>query len=165
MATGDGTSSAAATSMQMEDVLDDISDNDQDLGEADLCDFMDTSTIRSTPELLDRPCTRSTSALSAHEPIRSFLTTSTQTDSLSLDEAIFPKISTRKAAVVKGKVSTLIDPQILEAIVECETTARCSIYQMDLGHQKPESIWYFFTKAQISRLVNLSTVWKKTNLK
>ena len=127
LATGEGTSSAAATSMQMEDVLDDISDNDQDLGEADLCDFMDTSTIRSTPELLDRPCTRSTSALSAHEPIRSFLTTSTQTDSLSLDEAIFPKISTRKAAVVKGKVSTLIDPQILEAIVECETTARCSI--------------------------------------
>ena len=65
--------------------------------------------------------------LSTHCNIFSSVSIATQTEDFHLQEVTFPQISTRKPSKVKGKESVLIDPKILECIVECETTARCSL--------------------------------------
>ena len=44
-----------------------------------------------------------------------------------MNEVEFPLISTRKSAKRIGKEGILNDPKISECIVECETTARCSL--------------------------------------
>ena len=65
--------------------------------------------------------------LSTHCNIFSSVSIATQTEDFHLQEVTFPQISTRKPSKVKGKEGVLIDPKILECIVECETTARCSL--------------------------------------
>ena len=107
--------------------VEEFESSDDDFADVDLCDYMEESTICTTPEVSDRPSTRSSSALSSQSHLFSTVSVATQTSALHLEDAKFPKVSTRKASKVKGKEGVLIDPKILECIVECETTARCSL--------------------------------------
>ena len=126
LAMGQSTSSPHVQDAEHDDT--DEESFDDDLEEADLCDFMDQSTLSScpTPDVSERPLTRSSSTRSSHMIVTK-VSEGTQTDSPSLDNVVFPQIPTKKASLIKGKASVLIEPKILEAIVECETTARCSL--------------------------------------
>jgi hypothetical protein len=75
----------------------------------------------STPEIADRIMTRSISALSSKTPVFSMRSIAIQTETLSLDECVFPKISTRVPSKVKGTEGTLIHPKVMEAIVMMDT--------------------------------------------
>ena len=120
-----GESAFKSTDIEQEDLTDDDV-QEEDFEDANLSDFMETSTC-TTPEVSDRPNTRNSSRISSHAPLLSSVTASTQTEVLDLDEVIFPQVSTRVPSKYWGKQGILIDPKILECIVECETTARCSL--------------------------------------
>jgi hypothetical protein len=122
-----GETSTASGAIENDDESSDTEPQDDDFEEADLTEFMDTSDTCATPEVSDRPNTRCSSRLSSHGPILSTISVATQTEVLDLDNAIFPQVSTRKPSKKVGKDGVLIDPRILECIVECETTARCSL--------------------------------------
>ena len=64
--------------------------------DVDLCDYMGESTISSTPEVMDRPATRSSSTLSGHQPIFSTVSVGTQTSPCQFNETSFPQMSTKK---------------------------------------------------------------------
>ena len=98
-------------------------DSEDEFADVDLCDYLGEASISSTPEIADRSVTRSSSAQSLKSPVYSLRSVATQTEAISLEEANFPKISTRIPSKVKGKEGVLIHPKILECIVECETTA------------------------------------------
>lgn len=86
---------------------------------------MDTSTACDTPEVLDRPNTRNSSRISSHLPLMSHISTSTQIKILMM--FYFRKSPLVNPPKKVGKDGVLVDPKILECIVECETTARCSL--------------------------------------
>ena len=68
--------------------------------DVDLCDYMGESTISSTPEVMDRPATRSSSTLSGHQPIFSTVSVGTQTSPCQFD--LFPKCPQKKKLKQKG---------------------------------------------------------------
>ena len=84
-----------------EDLTDDYV-QEEDFEDANLSDFMETSTC-TTPEVSDRPNTRNSSRISSHAPLLSSVTASTQTEVLDLDEVISPQVSTRVPSKYWGK--------------------------------------------------------------
>lgn len=110
-----------------DDVSSEEEPQDHEFDEVDLSEFMEASMTCSTPEVLDRPNTRNSSRLSSSRPLLPSHNAATQTEAVELDKVNFPAISIRKAARRAGKEAVLIDPKILECIVEVETTARCSL--------------------------------------
>jgi hypothetical protein len=78
----------------------------------------------SEPEVTDRRQTRSSSTFGSTPPLV-MISSSTQTHLMDLRQCEFPQVTTRLPSSVKGKKGHLIQPSIIEALVEAETTARC----------------------------------------
>ena len=119
-----GESTVKSTENEQDDEMTD-DDAQTDFEDADLSDFMEMSTC-TTPDVSERPKTRNSSRISAQAPLLSTVSASTQTEVFDLNEVVFPQ-SQQVSSKYRGKDGILINPKILECIVECKTPATCSL--------------------------------------